>query len=135
MAYVKLYIPDGDTCTNCRFNPEGTCVCECFSCFLEENSDYTAKLKCKACVEMCKKQQEEETRERAITPGIYRHFKGKKYRVSCIAMHTESSEPLVIYQALYGDMQYFARPLTMFASKVDRNKYPDADQEYRFVKL
>ena len=69
---------------------------------------------------------------REITPGVYRHFTGNRYEVLCIAQHTENKKRLVIYKALYGDQKIYARPLRMFASKVDHIKYPDAQQEYRF---
>ncbi len=64
--------------------------------------------------------------------GIYKHFKGDMYIVEDVAIHSETKEKYVVYRALYGDTTLYIRPYEMFLSKVDKQKYPDVKQEYRF---
>lgn len=66
---------------------------------------------------------------------IYRHFKGKHYQVLSIATHSETGEQMVVYQQLYAPFGVYVRPLAMFTGKVDKEKYPQVQQEYRFEKL
>lgn len=66
--------------------------------------------------------------------AIYRHFKGGLYIVNSVAVHTETSELLVIYEHLLTHAHY-ARPIDMFISEVDHEKYPDVTQKYRFELL
>ncbi|MDE7396006.1 MAG: DUF1653 domain-containing protein [Clostridiales bacterium] len=64
--------------------------------------------------------------------GIYRHFKGDYYLLEEIAKDSETGEEMAVYRKLYGDGGLWVRPLAMFLSEVDKEKYPDATQKYRF---
>ena len=56
-----------------------------------------------------------------ICPGRYRHFKGGEYRVFCVARHSETEEPMVVYQALYGERGIWVRPASMWNELVERD--------------
>lgn len=64
--------------------------------------------------------------------GIYKHFKGNYYIVEDMAYDCETKEKVVVYRQLYGDNRLWIRPLDMFLSEVDHDKYPDVVQKYRF---
>ena len=64
---------------------------------------------------------------------VYKHFKGDYYLVEDVVIHSETREKLVLYRPLYGDgKQLYVRPIDMFLSEVDYNKYPNVEQKYRF---
>lgn len=53
-----------------------------------------------------------------LLPGRYRHYKGKDYAVVGVARHSETEEPMVVYQTLYGNFDWWVRPLAMFREEV-----------------
>ncbi|WP_127555433.1 DUF1653 domain-containing protein [Saccharospirillum alexandrii] len=55
---------------------------------------------------------------KSLTAGIYRHYKGNRYRVIGVSRHSETNEQLVVYQCLYGDYSLWVRPLDMFTELV-----------------
>lgn len=64
--------------------------------------------------------------------GIYKHFKGDYYLVEDIAIDSETKEKIVLYRSLYEDGVLYARRYDMFTSLVDKEKYPNVEQKYRF---
>lgn len=69
--------------------------------------------------------------ERTLQPGgVYRHYKGNLYKALYVATHTETEEPLAVYQALYGEYGIWARPLAMFLDDVT---LPDGSVVQRFT--
>ena len=67
-----------------------------------------------------------------VKNGIYKHFKGNYYIVEDIAIDSETLKEVVVYRALYEDNKLYVREKGMFLSKVDKQKYPNVEQEYRF---
>ncbi|MET6757840.1 DUF1653 domain-containing protein [Pseudoalteromonas sp. NCIMB_1079] len=57
----------------------------------------------------------------SLKSGLYQHYKGPQYKVLYVATHSETSEQLVIYQALYGEFGIWARPLEMFSETVEKD--------------
>ena len=58
-----------------------------------------------------------------LKPGKYRHFKGNEYELIAVATHSETEEPMVVYQALYGAQGLWVRPLAMWTEQVERDGY------------
>ena len=67
--------------------------------------------------------------------GRYRHYKGMEYQVLDTVRHSETCEPMTLYRALYGECGVWVRPMGMFFSPVDKVKYPDVKQVYRFERV
>ena len=64
---------------------------------------------------------------------IYRHFKGNYYYIKDVAIHSETGEEYVVYQALYDDYKTYIRPKEMFLEKADVTREDNVfKQEYRF---
>lgn len=62
----------------------------------------------------------------------FRHFKGDIYVVTDVAIHTETNEIMIVYHNLAHPEVSWCRLINMFLSEVDREKYPDVSQKYRF---
>lgn len=74
--------------------------------------------------------------QKTVNEGeFYKHFKGQIYQIRALATNSEDNMPMVVYQAMYPPFRIWVRPLSMFVEKLDKEKYPDAVQEYRFEKI
>ena len=71
-------------------------------------------------------------KEKLKIKGVYKHFKNNYYILEDVATHSETGEKYAVYRQLYGNGELYIRPLDMFLSEVDRNKYPDVKQKFRF---
>ncbi|MBP3616109.1 MAG: DUF1653 domain-containing protein [Alphaproteobacteria bacterium] len=70
--------------------------------------------------------------EKIIIGGVYQHFKGNKYKVLCIAKHSETLEEMVVYQALYGAGDIWVRPINMFLEDIEKDG--KIIKRFKFVK-
>jgi hypothetical protein len=88
----------------------------------------------------------EMTRETPKRGEIWKHFKGEYYQIICVGHHSETQEKMVVYgkvskagmavaKAVVMIHEPCIRPLEMFLSAVNRAKYPDVKQKYRFEKV
>ncbi len=74
--------------------------------------------------------------QKTVNAGeFYKHFKGQLYQVRALAENSEDNTPMVVYQAMYAPFKIWVRPLSTFLEKLDKEKYPDAAQEYRFERI
>lgn len=74
--------------------------------------------------------------QKTVNAGeFYKHFKGQLYQVRALAENSEDNTPMVVYQAMYAPFKIWVRPLSTFFEKLDKEKYPDAAQEYRFERI
>ena len=78
--------------------------------------------------------------ERTVRPfTMWRHFKGARSFVITVAAHSETGEKLVVYRCMDNNGKtnhkdgIYARPLEMFLSEVDKDKYPNVQTKYRFT--
>lgn len=70
--------------------------------------------------------------EKIIIGGVYQHFKGNKYKVLCIAKHSETLEEMVVYQALYGAGDIWVRSTNMFLENIEKDG--KIIKRFKFVK-
>lgn len=74
--------------------------------------------------------------QKTVNAGeFYKYFKGQLYQVRALAENSEDNTPMVVYQAMYAPFKIWVRPLSTFLEKLDKEKYPDAAQEYRFERI
>lgn len=68
---------------------------------------------------------------------LVQHFKGGLYKIISVATHTETEEPMVVYQSFQDESQgrLWVRPYEMFVSPVDKTKYPEVESLYRMTKV
>ena len=104
---------------------------------LSGDTDYIKELKA-----LHRKLSDKKIREIREIPrpnDVYRHFKGNYYTIVAVGHYSESGERMVVYYDMSGMSSSIddpcIRPLEMFMSEVDYEKYPDVKQKYRFEKV
>jgi len=74
-------------------------------------------------------------KQKPIAGEFYRHFKGGLYQIKMLAKDSDSLKEKVVYQAMYAPFECWVRDLDEFTGKVDKEKYPNAGQDFRFEKV
>lgn len=85
-------------------------------------------------------------RTEPLNGEIFKHFKNNYYHIICVGHHSETEERMVVYERISKDdylkdgsvipvMEPCIRPLEMFMSEVDHQKYPDVEKKYRFERI
>lgn len=64
-------------------------------------------------------------------PSTFIHFKNKKYQIICVALDSSNLQEVIVYKSMY-DEKIYTREINEFFSKVDKEKYPNVKQIYRF---
>lgn len=107
-----------------RVEDKNTYWYECSHCGSKPpHTEYNYEWKSRYCPCCGKYMYFEEENIKDVPAGIYQHFKGKYYEVLGVAEHSESSEKLVFYKALYGEYKLYARPLDMFVENIEDVHY------------
>jgi len=74
-------------------------------------------------------------RKKPVSGEFYQHFRGRLYQIKMLAKDSRTQREIVVYQALYAPYDYWTQDLEEFMGPVDKEKYPEETQQYRFRKV
>lgn len=139
MTNLEKFINVMNTTFNARMTEENLNL-YCTPCGMLKKHDHACKIfDCDKCEAWWQKEwrpvKMDITRPVPRKGELWLHFKGATYEIFGISTHTETGEEFVIYYRCGNPFDLYARPLEMFMSEVDRRKYPNAPQKYRFERI